>query len=210
APVPASLWIAEGLTTYFGDLALARSGVASPDEWLQLMSGHVRTLQQTPGRAVQTLEQASLQVWDRSTSGVVSDAKSTVSYYDKGPCVGFVVDAAIRRATDGRKSFDDVMRLAYARWDNAKGCTAKGYTHDEFLGAISEVAGQALAPLLQQTVRSTAELDYQQALDWFGLEFARDGEKTTWQLAVRADASDAQRQHFAAYLSPSLSPGKER
>jgi predicted metalloprotease with PDZ domain len=200
-PTTASLWIAEGLTSYFAELALARGGVASRDEWLQLMSGHVRALQQTPGRAVQTLEQASLQVWDQGMSGVGGAAKSTVSYYEKGPCVGFVVDAAIRRATDGRKSFDDAMRLAYARWSGAK-----GYTHDEFLGAISEVAGQDLAPLLQKTVRSTDELDYQPALDWFGLEFARKDEKPTWQLAVRADASDAQRQHFAAYLAPSVAP----
>jgi predicted metalloprotease with PDZ domain len=197
-PATASLWIAEGLTTYFGDLALVRGGVATGDEWLLQMSGHVRALQNTPGRAVQTLEQASLQVWDRSMSGVGGDAKTTVSYYEKGPCVGFVVDAAIRRATDGKKSFDDVMRLAYSRWSGVK-----GYTHDEFLGAISEVAGQDLSPLLQKAVRSTDELDYGPALDWFGLEFVRDGDKPTWRLAVCGDATDAQRQHFAAYLAPS-------
>jgi predicted metalloprotease with PDZ domain len=147
---------------------------------------------------VQTLEQASLQVWDKSMSGVGGDAKTTVSYYEKGPCVGFVVDAAIRRATDGKQSFDDVMRLAYSRWSGAK-----GYTHDQFLGAISEVAGQDLSPLLQKAVRSTDELDYAPALDWFGLEFARDGDKPTWRLAVRSDATAAQQQHFTAYLAPS-------
>jgi predicted metalloprotease with PDZ domain len=198
-PRTASLWIAEGLTTYFGDLALARSGVANREEWLQLMSVQIRRLQEMPGRKVQTLEQASLEVWEKSMSGVGGDPEKTVDYYVKGPCAGFVIDAAIRRATDGKNSLDDVMRLAHRRWSGAK-----GYTHAEFLGAISEVAGTDLGTLLHAAIQTTDELDYQPALDWFGLRFANQNGKTTWQLEVAPNATPAQQQHFAAYLAASV------
>lgn len=197
-PSTASLWIAEGLTTYFGDLALARAGVASREEWLQLMSSHIQQLQTMPGRKVQTLEQASLEVWDKSMSGVGGDPAKTVDYYVKGPCVGFVVDAAIRRATDGAKSFDDGMRLAMQRYSGAR-----GYSHDEFLAVLKEVGGTNLESLLQSALRTTDELDYAPALDWFGLRFATRGDKATWQLEVAPNATPAQQQHFTAYMAAS-------
>src|SRR5712671_1652052 len=58
-PTTASLWIAEGLTTYFADLALARAGIATAPQWLALMSAHIRQLQSTAGRKQQTLADAS-------------------------------------------------------------------------------------------------------------------------------------------------------
>ena len=192
------LFRSEGMTTYFGDLAVVRSGVATQADWLVWMSTHIRQLQTGKGRSLQTLEQASLQVWDTSMSGVGGNPDKTVNYYVKGPCVGFVLDAAIRRATDGKRSFDDVMRLGLSRW-----AQAQGYTHDQFLAAIAEVGGAELAPLVQQLVRSTEEIDWQPTLDWFGLEFGRSAEGAPdWRLQLRADAPEAARAHLAALLAP--------
>lgn len=48
-------------------------------------------------------------VWTAGTSGVGQNNATTVSYYVKGPVVGFLLDAKIRRVTVGKKSLDDVM-----------------------------------------------------------------------------------------------------
>jgi predicted metalloprotease with PDZ domain len=45
APVTTGLWIAEGLTSYFGDLLAARSGVGTPEDYLALESRHITDLQ---------------------------------------------------------------------------------------------------------------------------------------------------------------------
>ena len=73
------------------------------------MSSAIASLQKAPGRLLQSLEQSSAEVWTNSNSGVGADAR-TVSYYVKGNVVSFLLDAHIRRITNGRRSMDDVMR----------------------------------------------------------------------------------------------------
>jgi predicted metalloprotease with PDZ domain len=193
-PHTPSLWIAEGLTTYYGDLAVVRSGVGSLDDYLAGLSGEIRAVQTSPGRLVQTLEQASLTVGATSRSGVGGDRNTTVSYYDKGTVVGLLLDARIRHATHDAHSLDDVMRLAYARYGGAR-----GYTPAEFQATASEVAGTDLSGFFHTVLATTHELDYREALDWFGLRFAEPGSADptrAWALEVRPDATPAQAQHL--------------
>jgi predicted metalloprotease with PDZ domain len=198
-PRTSSLWISEGLTTYFADLATIRAGLGGTEDYLATLSGHIRQLQTTPGRLVQTLEQSSLDVWNSGVSGVGQDPKTTISYYIKGPVVGFVLDAHIRRTTGGRKSMDDVIRLAYQRHSGAR-----GFTPDEFRKAAEDVAGVDLRAWFRKALVSTEELDYTEALEWFGLQFEpTDDPAKGWNLVVRPDATDAQRDHLRTWLAPS-------
>jgi predicted metalloprotease with PDZ domain len=85
----------------------------------------------------------------------------------KGPIVGFLLDAKLRRASDNRKSLDDLMRLAYQRYAGAR-----GFAPEEFRATAEEVAGVDLKDWFRKAISSTEELDYSEALDWFGLRFA--------------------------------------
>lgn len=200
-PSTASLWISEGLTTYLANLALARAGVATPSQWLGLMSDGIAGLQGSPGRKVQTLADASLSVWTSSNSGVGGDPRKTVSYYVKGPVVGFVLDARLRQASAGKCGLDRLMAEAYARWSGAR-----GFTPAQFEALASELAGQDLQAFFARTLRSTDELDYQEALQWFGLRFAAAAAEAPkpqhWQLEVLPAASPAQAEHLQALLQP--------
>ena len=195
-PSTKSLWIAEGLTTYFGDLILARAGLATPKESLELLSTHIGQLQNARGRLVQSLEDASLDVWTSGTSGVGRDSATKLSYYVKGPVVGFVLDARIRHATGGKKSLDDVMKLAYQRYSGEH-----GFTPDQFRAVAEEVAGTDLKEWFRKAISSTEELDYHEALDWFGLRFApSDDPAKGWKLETREDITDVQKQHIHSWL----------
>lgn len=198
APRTTGLWVAEGLTTYYGDLIVCRAGLAGANELLARLSSHIDKLQKSPGRLVQTLEQASLDVWTSSMSGVGGSSK-TVSYYVKGPVVGFLLDAKIRRATDGAKSLDDLMKLAYQRYGSDKGFTA-----DQFRQTAEQVAGIDLKEAFRKWLATTEELEYTEALDWFGLRFPpTEGQAAkSWRLEVRADATKAQRSRLQAWLRP--------
>ena len=193
-PSTGSLWISEGLTTYFGDLMVVRAGLCTPQDHLARLSSNIGQLQMAPGRLVQTLEQASLDVWNSGTSGVGRDTATKVSYYVKGPVVGFLLDAKIQRVTGGRKSLDDVMRLAYKRYSGER-----GFTPEQFRQTAEEVAGVDLKEWFRRALASTEELDYTEALDWFGLRFAAPSVKspaTAWKLEIRDDATEDQRGHF--------------
>jgi predicted metalloprotease with PDZ domain len=196
-PRTSSLWISEGFTSYFGELIVKRAGLAMRAEALSTLSGHIRQLQTSPGRLLQTLERSSLDVWTAAgVSGVGVDPKTSVSYYVKGAVVGFLLDARIRRATEGKRSLDDVMRLAYRRFAGAR-----GFTPDQFRTTAEEIAGVDLKDWFRRAISSTEELDYTEALDWFGLRFAAsDDPARAWTLGVRPDATDAQRGHLVAWL----------
>jgi predicted metalloprotease with PDZ domain len=204
-PTTPSLWIAEGLTTWFGDLALARAGAITNEQWLALVSGHVRGLQQAPGRKRQTLADASTSVWTSSRSGVGGDPRSTISYYVKGPVVGFVLEARLRAASGGEHGLDEVMRRAYARYSGAR-----GFTPEQFEAIAAEVAGSDQRAFFDLALRSTDELDYAETLQWFGLEFRAVADDAPREqrhaLQVRADASDEQRAHLRTLLAPTPAP----
>jgi predicted metalloprotease with PDZ domain len=198
-PVTTGLWVAEGLTSYFGDLLAARAGLGSQDDYLALESRHISDLQiRQPGRLVQTLEQASAQMFERIP------ANQKVDYYVKGPVVGLVLDAHIRRLTNGRKSMDDVMRLEYQRWSGAR-----GYTAADFSQTMTDAAGVDMAAFLHKLVATTEEIDYAEMLDWFGVRFkpSDDPAAAAWTLEVRPDATAAQRDHLAALLAHSSGAG---
>ncbi|MEQ1757706.1 MAG: PDZ domain-containing protein [Vicinamibacterales bacterium] len=161
-----SLWIAEGITDYYGDLLVRRAGFTTSEEYLQALSGKIEEVQNTPGRLLQSVEQSSLDAWIRQYRPDENSINVSISYYTKGHVLGFLLDARIRAITSGAKSLDDVMRLAFRRHSGAR-----GYTPTEFLATAEEVAGASLKPFWQAAIEGTAELDYTDALSTLGLRF---------------------------------------
>lgn len=201
-PRTSSLWLSEGATTYFANLILARSGLMSTGDFLGAMSSAIASLQKSPGRLRQSLSQSSLEVWTNSNSGVGANAR-TVSYYVKGNVVSFLLDAHIRRVTNGRTSMDDVMRVAYERYGGERGFTA-----DELRGVVEQIAGRGVKAWWTKAIDSPGELEYGEMLGWYGLRFAADqgtpgGAGESWTLEVRPRATGAQRKALKALLTSS-------
>ncbi len=194
-PRTPSLWISEGLTSYFGELLVRRAGLESDEQYLNSLSGYIAQLQNSNGRLKQSLLDASNSVWDSGMSGVVQNSEDQVSYYVKGPIVGFLLDAKIREATSNQKSLDDVMKTAYERFSGRT-----GFAHAEFLSIVEEVAGADFKEWFHRSLASTEELDYQPALDWFGLEFMSDNPDQKWHLRVRSDVSKEQKNRLREWL----------
>jgi predicted metalloprotease with PDZ domain len=176
-----SLWVAEGITSYYDRLLVRRAGLCTVDEFLagdpptaseDKTINDVERLQATPGRLVQSLEDSSYDAWIKFYRRDENTPNTNVSYYVKGAVVAFLLDARIRRATEGRKSLDDVMRLAFERYSGAK-----GFTHEEFQATAAEVAGVDLSSFFHTALRTTDELNYGEACDWFGVRFIKEKEK---------------------------------
>ena len=183
-PTTPSLWISEGLTSYYGDLGLARAGLDTPEGYLARLSGKVTQLQNSPGRLLQSLEQSSKEVWRNSNSGIGANAK-TVSYYVKGNVVAFLLDAHIRRLTNGAKSLDDGIRLAYSRYGGDRGFTAA-----ELRATFEEVAGANLKPWFTKAIGTAGELDYGEMLALVRATLRRRGRNhCRRQLGARSPAA---------------------
>jgi predicted metalloprotease with PDZ domain len=173
-----NLWVAEGFTDYYTGLNVRRAGLSTDAEYLMggapgerdmsSLSAQIDALQTSPGRLTQPLEMASYDAWIKAYRPDENSANTSVNYYVKGGLVGWLLDAKIRHLTDGTKSLDDGMRLAFRRYSGTH-----GYTTPEFVAVMSEVAGQDLSAWFHKTLQTTEELDYTEALAWFGLEFRK-------------------------------------
>ena len=161
-----SLWVSEGVTSYYGDLLVARAGLTREAEYLSTLSHDIRTLETTPGRLVQPVTQSSFDAWIKHYRPDENSPNTSISYYTKGQIIAALLDARIRLASGSERSLDDVMRRAYERYSGGT-----GFTEAQFRALISEVAGTDLSGVLAGALDTTQPLDYQPLLDAYGLSF---------------------------------------
>jgi len=161
------LWVSEGLTVYYEYLILRRAGLMSGDALLHDLESDMAAYENKPGRLFQSLTQASYETWSDGPFGRKGDSVDrTISYYEKGPVVGMLLDFAIRHATNNQRSLDDVMRALYQQYYREK---KRGFTDDEFREICEKVAGTAL-PEIFEYASTVKEIDYAKYLGYAGLE----------------------------------------
>lgn len=161
-----TLWVAEGFTDYYADILPRRAAIASRDEFVDGLSSHIEQVQVTPGRLVTPVDMASFDTWIKQYRPDENIANMSVNYYPKGAVIAFLLDARIRKATGGARTLDTGMQWAMQRYSGDK-----GYTPAQFYAVMSEAAGVDLKDWFARTAESTEELDYTEALDYYGLRF---------------------------------------
>ena len=159
------LWVVEGITTYYTDLLLRRSGLISQQRYLEKLAEAISRFQTLPGRAVQPLADSSFDTWIKFYRPDANTPNATISYYQKGALTALLLDLEIRRATENARSLDDLMRLLWERY----GAPDQGFAEGAVEAAAAEVAGTDLRAFFDHALRSTAELDYAGALAAAGL-----------------------------------------
>jgi predicted metalloprotease with PDZ domain len=122
------LWVSEGITDYYADLAEVRGGVVDANGFYALTSGKINEVANAPAVA---LEDASVNTWIHPIDG------SGYIYYPKGSLAGLMLDILIRDASDNKQSLDDVMRALYQRTYKH----GRGFTSTDWWTAVSEAAG---------------------------------------------------------------------
>ena len=175
------LWVSEGFTVYYETRLMLDAGICDVDYLLINLSSYIQTIEGAKGHKHMSLRQSSYDIWLNFFNSSANGKDVRISYYDKGPIIGLLMDIDIRRKTDGRKSLDDLMRLLYYRYYKEKG---RGFTEEEFWESAAEVAGQPLE-LMRHYVDTTADIDYDSILADAGLELNH----TTWMLSMAANPS---------------------
>lgn len=164
------LWLSEGFTSYYDNLILSRAELITPVEYLNLLAKDMHRLLNTPGRKLRPVSEASLESWTRHYVRNANTLNSTISYYNKGAIIAFVLDAYLRSNSKGNISLDDLMRKLYQRHSSS------GFSPDEFMALLVDVGGPQAASFLQPLLNSTQDPDVDTALDWYGLEIRRESE----------------------------------
>ncbi|MDX1906083.1 MAG: hypothetical protein SF053_03555 [Bacteroidia bacterium] len=148
-------YVTEGVTTYYGDLMLWKSGIWDLDQWLESVNGELEMHYRMGGRHTTSLAQSSFQSWINGyhRQGVPN---RRISFYTKGYLFAMLADMLIRRATHHAASLDTVMGSMYQEIALA----GRGYTEADFLGRIEAYVGaDTLRPYLEAYLYGSAPME---------------------------------------------------
>lgn len=159
-------FVAEGCTTYYGDLFLKRSGVFNQEAYLKEVQVYMKRHFEHSALAKQSLTDSSWDLWLDGYEKGIPDRK--VSVYHKGALVAMMLDLYIRKKTGHEQSLDDVMRLLWLRF----GEPFVGYTLQDYMDIAEEVAGESLEWYWQECIWGHDALDFRlnETLAFVGLQ----------------------------------------
>jgi predicted metalloprotease with PDZ domain len=181
------LWVFEGITSYYQELLLRRSGLVGTTAFLQRLGELLTRVYRIPGRFKQSLAESSFDAWDVLYRPEPNHPNTSISYYTKGALVALALDLTLRLETQGRTSLDDVMRELWRRY----GERGVGVPEDGFERLAAEVSGLRLEEFFDAAVRGTGDLPLQDLLAKFAVSFdlrAATGDDRGAQRAGNGDA----------------------
>jgi predicted metalloprotease with PDZ domain len=183
-----TLWAFEGITSYYDELALVRSGCVDCKTYLGMLAATITRLMRTPGREVQTLAESSFDAWTKFYKQDENAPNAIVSYYVKGALVALALDLTIRHGTQGVSSLDDVMRALWAMYGrNGPGVPERGVE-----AVAKRVSGLDLDAFFLRALDETTDLDLESLLAGVGIAMRlrpRNGPK---DMGGCVDAFDSQ------------------
>jgi predicted metalloprotease with PDZ domain len=160
------LWVSEGFTVYYEYLILKRAGLTNNDDVLKALQSNIIAYENKPGRLFQSATQASYDTWSDGPFGRTGDeVNKTISYYDKGPVLGMMLDLNIRQETNNKQSLDNVMRLLYKKYYQTK---KRGFTEAAFQMECEKMAGTSLAEVFSYAATVTS-INYPKYFAYAGL-----------------------------------------
>jgi len=184
------LWFFEGFTSYYDDLFLVRGGLIDEARYVKLLAKAVNQVLGSPGRAVQSVAEASFDAWTKYYRPDENSANATISYYSKGALVALALDLTLR--SEGPGTLDAVMRglwrRACARSEAAGGAPGQGGPIDEadIAALLREVGGRDFAPELADWVHGTGELPLERLLAAVALRWNREAPTLAQKLGARS------------------------
>ncbi|MFD2569872.1 M61 family metallopeptidase [Spirosoma soli] len=195
-------FVAEGVTTYYGDLMLRQSGVFNDEAYLKELQVLFKRHFENNGRAFQSLAESSWDLWLDGYDKGVPDRK--VSVYHKGAIVALILDLHIRRLTDHVRSLDDVMQQMWQHF----GKPFIGYTLADYRAITEAVAGEPLDWYYEVCIFGNKPLEAKlnEYLAWVALEIIYEEPSLDRPGGIRLlERDDIQgRQQRARWLGHSL------
>ena len=193
-----SLWVAEGWTSYYGFVTLARAGIEDPPQFYARMANLMRQNLTAPGRKEVSARMASFHApfWDGAPQGQPTNAANTFfSYYTKGAGIAAYLDLFIRNRTGNARSLNDAFNLLRNGTWNAPSTSyylqGRGYTEADVERAVSGAAGTDMHDWFERHVGGTEDMDFDEALRWAGLRLVRS-DTGPWAIEEVPDASPEQ------------------
>lgn len=168
------LWIFEGITSYYDDLLLLRSGCISVKEYLVLVAQNITRVWRNVGRFKQPLVDASFDTWIKAYRPDENSPNATISYYTKGAMVALALDLKLR--LESNSCLDDIMKYLWREY----ALKNKGLPEGEFEKIVEQLSGLDLRNFFEQYVYGTQDPPLKELFEKFGISLqahAADSQK---------------------------------
>jgi predicted metalloprotease with PDZ domain len=125
------LWVSEGFTNYYGNVALYRTGLRNRKQFLQSVEGAIRGVESNEARSYISPANSSVSTW----VGYDTPVAFGISYYTQGQNLGALLDLSILQDTGGAAGLDDVMRTLYLDFYKRD----KGFTTEDLIAILNRL-----------------------------------------------------------------------
>ena len=149
------LWVYEGLTTYWGYVLAARSGLWTPEEFRSRVAQRAAVLDHRAGRTWRPLQDTAVaaQVLYGARRGWSAWRRGT-DFYDEAALIWLEADTALRQKSNGRYSLNDFARRFYG---GASGPPAVApYTLRDIVATLTEMVPNDWNEFFVERLNSTA------------------------------------------------------
>ncbi|WP_340104385.1 M61 family metallopeptidase [Rhodohalobacter sp. 8-1] len=172
ANMSGELWFAEGFTSYYTGLILARAGIQTPDEYVEGLAGGLNYVINSPGRKYHNPIEMSYQApfVDAARSvDPVNRENTFISYYTYGSVLGLALDLSLREMENG-KNLDDFMKLMWHRY----GVTEIPYSVRDIQAALADYTTEEFSnSFFNQYIFDSQIPDFEHLLEFVGVAFGQ-------------------------------------
>jgi len=159
------LWVSEGFTTYYANVAEYRSGLRTQEQFLGYAADAAAGVESSEARHYISPAESSVSTW----VGYDTPVAFGISYYTQGQNLGALLDLSIINDTDGRARLDDVMRSLYNDYYKR----GRGFTTEDMIAIINGLTKHDYHEFYRRYVFGTDVPDYDHIFGFAGYKLDR-------------------------------------
>ena len=151
ANMSGELWLAEGFTQYYGQLIMARAGLAPAEQTLLDLASSALGVASSPAHQFRSAVEMS-QMAPFTDAARANDPTnfgySFINYYPYGSALALALDLSLRHRSGGKVTLDDYMRAmwkVHGKPGGVPGYVEKPYTLADARARLADVSDRAFA-----------------------------------------------------------------
>ncbi len=162
------LWAYEGITSYYDDFSLYRTGLISFEDYLKILSKTATRVYRGKGELKQSVADSSFDTWTKFYKQGPDAVNNIVSYYTKGSLIALWLDLTIRDKSNGQYSLDNLMKELWIHF----GRTNIGTSEDDFINIANILCNTDIRDEFTAMLHNAERVNLSALLKKVGIDFA--------------------------------------